>query len=115
MINISFIRPHLDYGDAIFDQAYNKSFHESLESLQYNASLAITRAIRGTSKQKLYQDLGLESPQHRRWFLKPAFSTRFLKMNLEFTFMRNYLFKPPLITKDRLEICPFFLLNTISS
>ena len=50
---IVFIRPHLDYEDAIFDQAYNKSFHESLESLQYNASLAITRAIRGTSKQKL--------------------------------------------------------------
>ena len=44
---------HLDYGDAIFDQAYNKSFDESLEILQYNASLAITRAIRGTSKQKL--------------------------------------------------------------
>ena len=115
LIYIIFIRPHLDYGDVIIDHAYNKSFHESLESLQYNASLAITRAIRGTSKQKLYQDLGLESPQHRRWFLKPAFSTRFLKMNLEFTFMRNYLFKPPLITKDRLEICPFFLLNTISS
>ena len=29
LINISFIRPHLDYGDAIFDQAYNKSFRES--------------------------------------------------------------------------------------
>ena len=28
-------------GDIIFDQAYNKSFHERLESLQYNASLAI--------------------------------------------------------------------------
>ena len=53
LIYISFIRPHLDYGDAVFDQAYNKSFHESLESFQYSASLAITRAIGGTSKQKL--------------------------------------------------------------
>ena len=53
MIYISLIRPHLDYGDAIFDQAYNKSFHETLELLQYNASLAATRAIRGTSMQKL--------------------------------------------------------------
>ena len=54
IINIfSFIRPHLDYGDAIFDQVYNKSFDESLEFLQHNVSLAITRAIRGTSKQKL--------------------------------------------------------------
>ena len=65
-----FIRPHNDHGDVIFDQAYNKSFHESLESLQYNASLAITGAIRGTSKEKLYQELGLESHQHRRWFCK---------------------------------------------
>ena len=48
-----FIIPHLDYGDVIFDQVYNKSFHETLESLQYNASLAITGAIRGTSKEKL--------------------------------------------------------------
>ena len=55
-------RPHLDYGDVIFDQAYNKSFHENLESLQSNASLA----IRDTSKEKLYQELGLESLQHWR-------------------------------------------------
>ena len=31
-------------GDVIFDQACNKSFHESLESLQYHGSLAVTRA-----------------------------------------------------------------------
>ena len=59
-------RPHLDYGDVIFDQAYNKSFHENLESLQSNASLAITGTIRDTSKEKLYQELGLESLQHWR-------------------------------------------------
>ena len=32
--------------DVIYDQAYN-SFHEKLQSLQYNACLAITGAIRG--------------------------------------------------------------------
>ena len=57
----SFIRPHLDNGDIIFDQACNNSFHESLESLQYNALLAITGAIRGTSEENLYQELGLVS------------------------------------------------------
>ena len=41
------------YIDVIFDQAYYKSIHESLESLQYHASLVITRAIRVTSKEKL--------------------------------------------------------------
>ena len=51
----AFGRPHLDYGDILYDQAYNMSFHHKLESIQYNACLAITGAIRGTSKEKLYQ------------------------------------------------------------
>jgi len=66
----SFIRPHLDYGDSIYDQAYNDSFHQKLESIQYNAALAITGAIRGTSTEKLYQELGLETLQKRRWYRK---------------------------------------------
>ena len=65
----SFTRPHLDYGDIIFDQAFTKSFH-NLESIQYNASLAITGAKRGTSKEKLYQELGFESLEQRCWFRK---------------------------------------------
>ena len=44
----SFIRPYLDYGDIIYEQAFNSSFCEKLKSIQYNASLAITGAIRGT-------------------------------------------------------------------
>ena len=44
------------------------SFHQKLESIQYNACLGITGAIRGTSKEKLY--LGLESLQLRRWYRK---------------------------------------------
>ena len=69
----SFIRPHFDYGDIIYDQTYNTSFHQRLESLQYNAALAITGAIRGTSKEKLYNELGLESLQNRRWYRKLSF------------------------------------------
>ena len=46
----SFIRPHLDYGDIIYDQAYNASFQQKVESIQYNAALAIRGAIIGTSK-----------------------------------------------------------------
>ena len=45
------------------DQACNDSFHQKPESIQYNAALAITEAIRGTSSEKLYQKLGLESLQ----------------------------------------------------
>ena len=61
----SFIRPHLDYGDIIYDQAYNT---QKLEVLQYNACLSITGAIRGVSKEKLHEELGLESLQLRRWY-----------------------------------------------
>ena len=70
LINIykAVIRPHLDDGDVIFDQAFNNSFHQRLESIQYNAALAITRAIRGTSKEKLYQEFGSEQLPSRRWF-----------------------------------------------
>ena len=66
----AFIRPHLDYRGIIYDQAYNDSFHQKLKSTQYNATPAITGAIRGTSSEKLYQELGLESLQQRRWYRK---------------------------------------------
>ena len=66
----SFVRPYLDYGDIIYDRAYNTSFHQNIESIQYNAALAITGAVRGTSREKLYQELGFESLQQRRWYRK---------------------------------------------
>ena len=57
----SFARSHLDYGDIIYDQTFNESFSQMIESVQYNAVIAITNAIRGTSSKKPYQELGLES------------------------------------------------------
>ena len=50
----SFVRPHLDYGDIIYDQPNNESFCNKIEMVPYNAALAITGAIRGTSQTKLY-------------------------------------------------------------
>ena len=46
----SFIRPYLDYGDILYDKAFNESFHQKIESIQYNACLAITGTIRGSSR-----------------------------------------------------------------
>ena len=66
----AYIRPHLNYGDVIFDQAVKNSFHQRLEYIQYNAALAINGAIRGTSKKKLCQELYFESLQSRKWFRK---------------------------------------------
>ena len=62
LINIykSFVRSQLDYGDIIYDNPGNDTFRHKIESVQYNAALAITGAIRGTSREKFYQELGFE-------------------------------------------------------
>ena len=45
-----FVRPHLDYGNIIYDQYKNERFCQKQKYYQYNAALAITGAIRGTSQ-----------------------------------------------------------------
>ena len=59
----SFIRPHLDYADAIYDQHYNNSFPQKLESVQYNAALGITSAIKGSSREKTLSKIRFEIPK----------------------------------------------------
>ena len=66
----TFKRRPFDYADVVYDRNYKSSFHEKLESIQYNAALAVTGAVRGSSSEKHYQELGLESLQNRRWFRK---------------------------------------------
>ena len=71
-----FVGPHLDYGDIIYDQAFSDSFHQKVESLQYDAVLAITDTIRGTVKEK---ELYLESRQQRCWYRKLRFFFKIYK------------------------------------
>ena len=67
----SFIRPHLDYADVVFGKPNNATFSNRIESTEYNnAALEITETIKGTSKEKLYQELGFETMKERRWFRK---------------------------------------------
>ena len=66
----SFIRPHLDYDDVIYDQPNNDSFTDKIEQLQYKVCLAITGAIQGTSHECLYNEFGLKSLSDRRWLRK---------------------------------------------
>ena len=63
----SFIRPHLDYDDFIYDQPLNESLFNRTESIQYNAALAISLATQGSFREKLYQELGLEHLHQSRW------------------------------------------------
>ena len=60
-IHKAFVGPHFDYGDILYDQAFNLSFYQKLESIQYRACSAISDAIRGTSRERIYQELGLKS------------------------------------------------------
>ena len=49
----SFVRSNLDYADIIFDKPDNESLKSRIESIQYKAYIAITRAIPGTSTGRL--------------------------------------------------------------
>ena len=76
---------------------YNTSFHQRLESLQYNWSLAITGAIRGSSKEKLYNELGLESIQNKRWYRKLSFLYKVIANQCSYLFNvipRKNTFRP---------------------
>ena len=75
----AFLRPLIGYGYIIYDQPQNEYFCEKLESVQYKAALAITDAIQGTSRDKIYQDLGLESLKSRRWYERLRCIVKILK------------------------------------
>ena len=72
-----YVRPHLDYGDVIYHvpakvckfscSVILTSLMEKLESIQYSAARAITGTWRGTSREKLYAELGWEPLNGRRW------------------------------------------------
>ena len=85
MTKIYFIRLYLNYRDIKYKQIYNASFHQKLESAQYNSALTIAIAVRGTSKEQLHNKLDLETLKNGK-----ANSVAFLK------FFRyqcpNYLF-----------------------
>ena len=67
-IYISFVRTHLDYGDnGIWS---NFQYVSSTKTIQCNVALAINDAIRGSSREKSYQELGLKTLQQWRWYRK---------------------------------------------
>ena len=66
----SFVRPYLDYGDVIYEQPNNCSL---LDKIEFNNVLTITSTIRGTLKEKFYQELELESLRNRRWLRRKSY------------------------------------------
>ena len=71
------IRPHLDYGDVLYHipiKVYEfrstntiPSIMEKIELVKYSAALAVTGAWKGASRDRLYEELGWESFDSRRW------------------------------------------------
>ena len=103
----SFIRPHLHYGDILHDKPENENFQNKLEVVQYRACLAITGAIQRTSRQKLYDELGLHSLSKRRWRNKlivlckilNGFLPKYLYLYLTFPSQENYPLRSALTNK----------------
>ena len=62
----AFLRPHLDNCGVIYGKLHNGNFIDTPESIQYNATLAITGAV-GTFKEKLFNELELEYLRDRGW------------------------------------------------
>ena len=103
----SFVRPHLDYGDILSDKPENQNSRNKLEKVQYKACLAITGAFQGTSRQKIYDELGLHKLIERRWRSKltffykivNGFLPKYLYSYLKFPSQENYRLRSALTTK----------------
>ena len=78
----------MDYSDVVYNYVSNDAFSKKLDTIQYNPALAITGATKGTSRKKLYQQLGLEYLQQRRWMrricLHKVISTKILAYIFDF-------------------------------
>ena len=66
----------------------NRLFIDKIESVQYNAALAITGCIRGTSNEKLYNELGITSLYNRRTFHRLLYFYK-IKNNLLPGYLKN--------------------------
>ena len=76
----AFVRTRLDYGEIIYDEAYNASFHHKLELFKYNACLPITEVSevplrKGCTRSYAWSpfSFGIGSEKY-------VFSTRFIKI-----------------------------------
>ena len=94
-----YVRPHLDFCDVIFhspcilndfDSSINLNLMMNLlEKTQYHAALAVTGTWKGTSLNKIYEELGWESLSDRRWSRRLI---QFYKIQNNYT--PNYLKSP---------------------
>ena len=70
----------------------NGNYWKLLERVQYNATLAVTGTWRGTNRSKLYEELGWESLNDRRWS-RQLIQFYKIRNNLTPQYLRDHL--PP--------------------
>ena len=100
----SFVRPTLDYDDITFDKLNNESFKIWIESIQYKACTAITGTIQGTSRERLYRELGLGFLSDRCWFRKFTFFYKIVKSLFPRYLTKYVKLRSILITRPDLQI-----------
>ena len=71
-----------------------------MESVQHYDALAITGDVRGTSKEKLYQELDFEYLQSKRWFRKLSCFYKIIK-NKAPLYLFNLIRKPSTLYSTR--------------
>ena len=110
-----YIRPHLDYGDVIYHNQ-RADLMDLVERVQYKEALIVTGCWQGTSRKRLYEELGWESLTDRRWLrrltvfykiskgLAPSYlSDHIPKRNEISMVLRNRCDYVPLSRTDRYE------------
>ena len=65
-----FVRPHLSYGDILFDKPGNLNVESKIKKAQYKACIAIIDVIQMTFGEQLDDKLGLMLLSKRRWYSK---------------------------------------------
>jgi len=109
-----YIRPHLDYGDVIYHNQ-RMDLMNLIEQVQYKAALIVS-GWQGTSRERLYDELGWESLSERRWFrrmtmfykisngMAPSYLMERIPVNNPTNFsLRNRITKTPLSRTDRYD------------
>ena len=82
----------------MYDKPGNLNFKSKTKNVQYKACIAITGAIQGTSRERLYDELGSMSLSKRRWYNKLIFFYKivngilrdYLHSCIEFLYQNKY-------------------------
>ena len=86
-----YIRPHLDYGDVIYHNQ-RADLMDLVERVQCKAALIVSGCWQGTSREKLYEELGWESLSDRRWLRRLTMSYK-ISNRLAPDYLSNHISK----------------------